>query len=448
MLNLNALLLSANFFDVTNIGYIIAIILLLTCSAFFSASEIAFSSSSRVRIKTLAEQNKRGARKALYICEHFDSALSTILVGSNFVNILSTTLCASLLLNVIFNPVAYNIVNTVVMTIIILVFCEILPKSVCKINPENAALKLAPILYVVMKIMFVFCAPFNLLQKAFTKKSKRVAKPTVTEDELEDIVETMEDEGVIDEQNAEIIFGALKFNDVSVKDVMTPRVDVICVNIASSIEEIKDSFLKHQYSRMPVYSKSKDNIVGILNQKDFFSAIVGKSKVNIEKMLTPPIFVSKNAKINNVMKLMQREKKHMAIVSDEYGGTSGVVTMEDCFEEVFGEVYDEHDDSVVTTISKLQDNKYLVNASLSVEELFDYLQIEKMPKDKYSSIATFLCDIAKKIPQQGAVVNFKTVDEVIDEDSKFVEKKITLSFKLTKVEKRRIKEVELTTTYD
>ena len=448
MLNLKALLLSANFFDVTNVGYIIAIILLLVCSAFFSASEIAFSSSSRVRIKTLAEQNKRGARKALYICEHFDSALSTILVGSNFVNILSTTLCASLLLNLILNPVVYNIVNTVVMTIIILVFCEILPKSVCKINPENSALKLAPILYVVMKIMFVFCAPFNLLQKAFTKKSKKNTKPTVTEDELEDIVETMEDEGVIDEQNAEIIFGALKFNDVSVKDVMTPRVDVVCVNIASSIDEIKDSFLKHQYSRVPVYSKSKDNIVGILNQKDFFSAIVGKSKVNIEKMLTPAIFVSKNTKINDVMKLMQREKKHMAIVSDEYGGTSGVVTMEDCFEEVFGEVYDEHDDSIVTTISKMQDNKYLVNASLSVEELFDYLQIEKMPKDKYSSIATFLCDIAKKIPQQGAIINFKTVDEVIDEDSKFVEKKITLSFKLTKVEKRRIKEVELTTTYD
>ena len=448
MLNLNALLLSANLFDVTNVGYIVGIIFLLVCSAFFSASEIAFSSSSRVRIKSLAEQNKRGARKALYIYEHFDNALSTILVGNNFVNILSTTLCASLLLNVIVNPIVYNIVNTVVMTIIILIFGEILPKSVSKINPENTSLKLAPILFVIMKVLYVFCAPFNLLQKAFTKKSKKSKKPTVTEDELEDIVETMEDEGVIDEQNADIIFGALKFNDVSVKDIMTPRVDVVCVNISSTIDEIKKLFLKNQYSRMPVYSKSKDNIVGILNQKDFFSALVGKSKVNLQDMITPAIFVSKNTKINDVMKLMQREKKHMAIVSDEYGGTSGIVTMEDCFEEVFGEVYDEHDDGVVTTISKLQDNKYLINASLSVEELFDYLQIEKMPKNKYSTIATFLCDIAKKIPQQGALINYKTVDEVINEDSKFIQKKITLSFKLTKVEKRRIKEVELTTTYD
>jgi len=448
MQNLNALLLSANLFDVANVGYIVGIIILLVFSAFFSSSEIAFSSSSRVRIKTLAEENKKGARKALYIYEHFDKALSTILVGNNFVNILSTTLCASLLLNVVTNPVVYNIVNTVVMTIIILIFGEILPKSIAKINPENTSLKLAPILYVVMKVLYVFCVPFNLLQKAFANRSKKDNKPTVTEDELEDIVETMEDEGVIDEQNAEIIFGALKFNDVSVKDIMTPRVDVVCVNVSSTIEEVKEMFLKHQYSRVPVYSKSKDNIVGILNQKDFFSAIVGKTKVDLEKMLTPAIFVSKNAKINNVIKLMQREKKHMAIVSDEYGGTSGIVTMEDCFEEVFGEVYDEHDDSVVTTISKLQDNKFLVNASLSVEELFDFLQIEKMPKNKYSTIATFLCDIAKKIPQQGAVINYKTVDEVIDDDSKFVEKKITLSFKLTKVEKRRIKEVELTTTYD
>lgn len=448
MLYLNALMLSANLFDITNAGYIIGIILLLICSAFFSASEIAFSSSSRVRIKSLAEQNKKGARKALYICEHFDSALSTILVGSNFVNILSTTLCASLLLNLILNPVVYNVVNTVVMTIVILVFCEILPKSICKINPENSALKLATVLYVVMKVLYVFCVPFNLLQKACTKKAKKAKKPTITEDELEDIVETMEDEGVIDEQNAEIIFGALKFNDVSVKDIMTPRVDMVCVNVSSTIEEITDSFLKNQYSRVPVYNKSKDNIVGILNQKDFFSAIVGKSKVKLEDMITPAIFVSKNTKLNDVMKVMQREKKHMAIVSDEYGGTSGIITMEDCFEEVFGEVYDEHDDSVVQTISKLEENKYLINANLSVEELFDYLQIEKMPKNKYSTIATFLCDIAKKLPQQGAVINFKTVDEVIDEDSKFIQKNITLSFKLKKVEKRRIKEVELTTTYD
>ncbi|MBQ3047829.1 MAG: HlyC/CorC family transporter [Clostridia bacterium] len=448
MQNLNALLLSANLFDVTNIGYIIGIVILLLFSAFFSASETAFSSSSRVRIKTLAEQNKKGARKALYIYEHFDNALSTILVGNNFVNILSTTLCASLLLNVIVNPVVYNIVNTVVMTIIILIFGEILPKSFSKNNPESTALKLAPILFVLMKVLYVVCVPFNWLQKVFTKKSKKDIKPTVTEDELEDIVETMEDEGVIDEQNAEIIFGALKFNDVSVKDIMTPRVDVVCVSATSTIDEIKNVFLKNQYSRVPVYNKSKDNVIGILNQKDFFSAIVGKTKIDLAKMITPAIYVSKNAKINNVIRLMQREKKHMAIVSDEYGGTSGIVTMEDCFEEVFGEVYDEHDDSVVTTISKLQDNKFLINASLSVEELFDYLQIEKMPKNKYSTIATFLCDIAKKIPQQGAVINFKTVDEVIDEDSKFIEKKITLSFKLTKVEKRRIKEVELTTTYD
>ena len=437
----------SNFFDVTNVGLIIAIVILLIFSAFFSASEIAFSSSSSVRIKNLAEQNKKGARKALYIYEHFDNALSTILVGNNFVNILSTTLCAFLFTNIIFNPVVYNIVNTVVMTIVILIFGEILPKAFAKANPEGVALKLAPILFVVMKIMFVFCAPFNLLQKAIKGKQKENKKPTITEDELEDIVETMEDEGVIDEQNAEIIFGALKFNDVSVKDIMTPRVDVICVNISSKIEEVKKLFLTYQYSRLPVYKKSKDNIVGILNQKDFFSAIIGNDKVSLESLVSPALFVTKNTKINDAMKLMQREKKHMAIVSDEYGGTSGVITMEDCFEEVFGEVYDEHDDSVVNTISQVNENKYKVNAELSVEELFDYLQIEKMPKNKYSTIATFLCELNKKIPQQGSVITFETIDEVIDEDSNFVKKQIVLTFTLTKVEKRRVKEVELSIDY-
>lgn len=437
----------SNFFDVTNIGVIISVVVLLTFSAFFSASEIAFSSSSNVRIKKLAEQNKKGARKALYIYEHFDNALSTILVGNNFVNILSTTLCAFLFTNIIVNPVVYNIVNTVVMTIVILIFGEILPKAIAKSNPEGMALKLAPMLFVVMKVLFVICAPFNWLQKAIKSKKPTDKKPTVTEDELETIVETMEDEGVIDEQNAEIIFGALKFNDVSVKDIMTPRVDMVCVNIDSKIEEVKKIFLTYQYSRLPVYKKSKDNIVGIINQKDFFSAIIGNDKVNIESLIAPALFVSKNTKINNAMKLMQREKKHMAIVSDEYGGTSGVITMEDCFEEVFGEVYDEHDDSVVNTISQVSENKYKVNAELSVEELFDYLQIEKMPKNKYSTIATFLCDLSKKVPQQSSVITFETVDEVIDENSNFIKKPIKLAFALTKVEKRRIKEVELTITY-
>ncbi len=439
-----SLLLSAQFFTVSNIVTIIGIFLLLIFSAFFSASEIAFSSSSNIRIRNFAEENTKGARKALYIQEHFDNALSTILVGNNFVNILSTTLCGYLFAKVIFNPVLYNIVNTVIMTIVILIFGEILPKSIAKSNPEKTALNLAPTLYVVMKVLFVVCYPFNMMQKALKNKTEKNQKPTITEDELETIVETMEDEGVIDEQNADIIFGALKVNDVAVKDIMTPRVDVVCVNVSSSIDDIKDVFLKNQFSRLPVYEKSKDNIIGVLNQKDFFSAIIGKEKVDIKNMITTPIFVTKGTKVNNVMRLMQREKKHMVIVSDEYGGTSGIVTMEDCFEEVFGEVYDEHDDSIVTTISKLEENKFLVNAELSVEELFDYLEVERMPDNMYSSIASFLCDLSKKIPQQGSVISYQTIDEVVDEDSRFVEKKITMNFKLTRVEKRRIREVELT----
>ena len=439
------LLSSGTFFDLSNILVLVGLILLLLFSAFFSASEIAFSSSSLVRIKNMAEENVRGSRKALYIAEHFDRALSTVLVGNNFVNILSTTLCAYLFFNLFKDPVVYNIMTTFVMTIIILIFGEILPKAIAKNDPEKSCIILAPILYIVMKVLFIFCLPFNLLQKLMKKGAKTEPHPTVTSDELETIVEKMEDEGVIDEQNADIIYGALKFNDVSVKDVMTPRVDVVCINVHSSIDEIKKTFLKTQFSRIPVYEKSKDNILGILNQKNFFSAIIGKNEIDLHKMLSPALYVTKTTKINDVMKLMQKEQKHMAIVSDEYGGTSGIITMEDCFEEVFGEVYDEYDD-IVNTISKVEENKYRVNAELSVEELFDYLQIEKMPKDKFSSIASFLCNISGKIPQQDIVITYKTIDETIDEDSKFVKTQLILTFKLVKVEKRRIKEVELVIT--
>ena len=448
MLSSKNLLGVAGVFGVTDFFIILGIVVLLVLSAFFSSSEIAFSSANKLRIKTLAEQNEKGSRKALYILEHFDKALSTILVGNNFVNILSTTLCAYLFVNFIKNPVLYNILNTVVMTIVILIFGEILPKAKTKINPERTALFLAPILYVTMKITYIFCLPFYGLQKLFTKRVKEDKTPTVTEDELENIVETMEDEGVIDEQNAEMIYGALKFNDVAVRDIMTPRVDVVCASVYSGIEEIKGIFLRNQFSRIPIYKKTKDNIIGILNQKDFFSAIIGKEKIDLEKMLTPALFVSKNTKINAVMKLMQKEKKHMAVVSDEYGGTSGIVTMEDCFEEVFGEVYDEHDESVVNTISKIADNTFKVNAELSVEELFDFLQIEQMPKNKYENIASFISEISKKIPQQNAIVTYKTEDEQINDESEFVKRQISLTFKLTRVERRRIKEVELKVEYN
>ena len=381
-------LICSNNFAVADGFAIAGILLLILFSAFFSASETAFSRANPLRIKSLADEKIKGARRATYICDNYDKALSTILVGNNLVNIASTTLCAYLLTKFILNATLSNLLNTVVMTIVILIFGEILPKGWAKSNPENVALKLSSALYVVMKITYVFCLPFIALQKIFLKKNSNDSEPTVTEDELESIVETMEDEGVIDEQNADMIFGALKLNDISVKDIMTPRVDVVCASINSSIDDIKNIFMKYQYSRIPIYKKSKDNIVGILNQKDFFSAIIGKDKIKLEQMITPALFVSKSTKINNVMKLMQKEKKHMAVVSDEYGGTSGIVTMEDCFEEVFGEVYDEHDDGAVTTITKIDENKYKINASLSVEEVFDYLQIEKMPKNRYSSIAS------------------------------------------------------------
>lgn len=430
--------------DVESILFSILIVLLLVFSAFYSASEIAFSSANNVRIMSLAEEKKRGARKALYIQKHFNEALSAILVGNNFVNILSTTLCASLFLRFISSPIVYNLVNTVVMTIIILIFGEILPKAAAKANPEKAALFLAPMLYVIMKITYIFCLPFNALQKVFSKKKKDL---TITKNELDSIVETMEDEGVIKKDNAEIIFGALKFSDVEVKDIMTPRVDVVCVTSQAGVEEVNKLFLKYQYSRLPVYEKTKDNIIGVLNQKDVFLVMAKDQKLNIKEVMASPIFVSTSTKASEAMRLMQKEKMHLAVVIDEYGGTSGIVTLEDCYEEIFGEVYDEHDDKIDFTIEKLKDDTYKINAETTLEDLFDYLKIEKMPEEKYSTLSTFLSDLLGRVPEQNAKISYDIEDEILGEDGKFLTKKLRLNFKLTKVVRRRILEVELCVKY-
>lgn len=435
-------------FVVTDFLYLIAIILLLVSSAFFSSSEIVFSSCNEVRIKNYAEDNKKGARKALYILENFDKSLCAILVGNNFVNILSTTLCASFFVKVILNPVLYNIINTVVMTIIILIFGEILPKSFGKLNPEATALRLAPILYVVTKITYPFWLPFYALQKVFKKKKTIDVSPSVTEEELDSIVETMEDEGVLDEKNADIIHGALKVKDVEVVDVMTPRVDMVCVDTLVSKEQLINLFLEYHYSRLPVYSKSVDNVIGIINQKDFFPVVCGKKEFNIKDIISPAIFVSKQTKVNDVFSIMQKENKHMAIVIDEFGGTSGLVTMEDCYEQVFGEVYDEHDERNENFIVKINEGDYKINPNISVEELFDYLAIEHLPEKKNCSLATFLCYIDKRVPEQNAKIIYETIDEILGEDCRFLSKQIRLEFTLTKVEKRRIKEVELKVSYE
>ncbi len=282
------LMLNAVQFGVVDAILICVLVVLLFLSAFFSSSETAFSTANSIRMKNYVEEKRKGARKALYIMEHYDKTLATILVGNNFVNIASTTICAIIFGRLIVNPTLANILNTVIMTIIVLIFGEILPKAMAKANAEKFALRFSGIMFVLIKVMYPITILFMLLQKAVLKKSKAEDNPTVTEDELESIIDTMEEEGVLDANDADIFQGVMDLDEQSIYDIMTPRVDVIAVSIDSKIEELQKVFLESGYSRLPVYEEDKDHMIGIVHIKDFIAKVLNKDKFVIKDIMSEP----------------------------------------------------------------------------------------------------------------------------------------------------------------
>ena len=425
-----------------NIWLFIIAILLLGCSAYFSASELAFTTVNQIRLKNLADNKVRGARKAIYIVEHYNKTLSTILIGNNLVNIGTTTICAYIFSMLIRDPALANILNTIIMTLIILTFGEILPKTLAKADPQKFALRTSGIMYMLMKILTPISFLFIKMQSIATKKAKNPIddEPTVTEGELESIIDTMEEEGVIGHDNADMMQGVLDLQTHTAYDIMTPRVDVSAINYTESVKNIQDVFMDTMYSRLPVYDETIDKIIGVLNQKDFFKAMLSGEKIYIKKIMTEPLYINENMKVDEVIRKMQSNKKHMAIVLDEHGGTSGIVCMEDAIEEMVGEIYDEHDDEVKELIDKKNDTEYIVDPDMDVKDLFEMLEIEHLPETSYSSVGGFLFDLSEELPVQGKVIVYKTIDERIV-DGVYVSVNVELHFTLTKVEDNRIKEI-------
>ena len=427
-----------------NIWLFVASIILIVCSSYFSASETAFSTVNQIRLKSLADNNVRGARKAIYITEHYEKTLSTILIGNNIVNIGVTTICAYIFSTLIANPALANVLNTLIMTIIILIFGEILPKTITKVEPQKFALRTSGIMYFLMKlftpISFFFLKMQNMATKKIKKANEVAEEPTVTEGELESIIDTMEEEGVISPENAEVMQGVLELSNRTAYDIMTPRVDVSAVNYTESVKNVQDMFMKTMYSRLPVYDETIDKVIGILNQKDFFKALLSGEKVMIKKIMTEPLFINDNMKVDDIIRRMQSSKKHMAIVLDEYGGTSGIVCMEDAIEEVVGEIYDEHDEEVKVEVVEKNNNEYIVDSEMDLKDLFEMLEIEHLPESEYSSVGGFLFGLTEDLPEEGKEITYKTVDERVV-DGVYVSVLVELHFVLTKVEDNRIKEI-------
>ena len=421
----------------------VAALLLLICSAYFSASEMAFTTVNQIRLKSLADNKVRGARKAIYITEHYDKTLSSILIGNNLVNIGLTTICAYIFSTLITNPTVANIANTGIMTIIILIFGEILPKTMTKVEPQKFALATSGILYAIIKVLTPISFLFLKLQQVATRKVKNTGnldEPTVTEGELESIIDTMEEEGVLDKSNAEIMQGVLDLESRTAYDIMTPRVDVSAINYTDSVKAIQDKFMETMYSRLPVYEDTIDKIIGVLNQKDFFKAMLSGEKIFIKKIMTDALYINENMKVDDVIRKMQSAKRHMAIVLDEYGGTSGIVCMEDAIEEMVGEIYDEHDEVDLAEVTQKDKNEYMIDAEMNLEDLFEMLSIEHLPDTDYTSVAGFLFELSEELPTEGKVIVYKTIDERVV-DGVYVSVPVEIHFTLSVVEDNRIKQI-------
>lgn len=353
--------------------YSIAIIILLFLSAYFSATETAFTSVNRVRIKNAASDGDERAKLVLSLSEEFDKVLSTILVGNNIVNI-TLTAVATVLFSKLYGYYGPT-VATIVTTILVLVFGEISPKSIAKEKPEGFAKKVAPTLYAVMVVLTPLTWIFGAWKKFIAKLFKLEADQGITEEELLTIVEEAETEGNIDEGQSELIQNAIEFNDLEAYDVLTPRVDLVAMEVDTPKEEVAALFKYTGFSRIPIYEGDLDNILGVLNQKDFHNYIIGTERT-VSEFVKPVVFVATSIKISALLKKMQAAKTHIAVIVDEYGGTAGIVTMEDIIEELVGEIYDEHDGNTTQEILQLQDGSYRVQCSANVEKMFDFFDTE------------------------------------------------------------------------
>lgn len=377
------------------IGMTVAIVILVMCSAYFSATETAFTSLNTIRMKTWAENGDKRAARALALEQDYDKLLSSILIGNNIVNITATTI-STLLFTKIF--VTYGAtISTVVITIVVLIFGEISPKSVAKEFPERFAMFSAPILRVIILVL----TPLNFLFSMWKKLLSKIFKPSgddgITEEELMGIVDQAESEGGLDAHEGDLIRASIEFNELDVSDILTPRVDLVAVDEESTMQEVGALFVENGYSRLPIYHETIDNIIGVVHQKDFYKARV-RGEDRLAMIKSPVVYTTPNTKIFKLLRILQMNKVHMAVVVDEYGGTEGIVTLEDILEELVGEIWDEHDE-VTEFLHKQPDGSYNIDCTTDLDDMYDLFEIKG--ECEASTVSGWVLEQIDRIPKQG-----------------------------------------------
>lgn len=405
---------------------LIVLIFLVLCYSFFSASETAFSSLNKIKLKALANTGNVQAERTYALTEKFPKLLTTILIGNTIVNVVAASLATVLFTNILGkNGVA---VSSVVMTLVIMIIGEILPKNIAKYKPEKYAMSVTWILEILMFIFTPLTFVFGYVEKLISKLYKDETD-TFSNDELITMVEEANEEGDMEDHEAEIITNALEFNDLDVGEILTPRIDVIAIDIdEDSLQDIEKMYRDSGYSRLPVYEDSLDNIIGVLHEKDFYYHLLYEKNLKIRNILQNVMYTSGQVKISSLLKQFQSSKSHIAIVVDEYGGTQGIITMEDILEELVGEIYDEHDE-VIEYYKKIDDNTYLVKADVDYDDMFEHFGIEINEEYEFNTTSAWVIDVLDKIPSVGDNFDYKNMHiEVTDADSKKVNE-IKITFK-------------------
>ena len=390
---------------------LVALIILIIFSGLFSATETAYSCMSKIKLKSMVALGKKNA-KAVYkfADENYDKLVTTILVGNNIVNItasaLSTILFAQLLVG---TGIDSTTVSTAVLTVVVLLFSEITPKYLASVYPEKMCFFFYPLMQLFYWLLLPFGKIFDLYKTGLAKIFKLKKDETVTDEELRSLVYEAEEDGTLKEDESELVRSALEFDDLKVEDILVPRVDVYAVNESETMDEIKETFEKTGYSRLPVYRDTIDNVVGLIHQRDFYASYI-KGDKDISSVVQDIVFTTEYTCISALLKQLQKSKIHMAAVSDEYGGLVGIVTLEDILEELVGEIWDEHDEEEVLS-GKIADGEFWVDGKCELTDFFNLYDMEENDLEcESNTVGGWVTEQYGAIPPIGEVIRYKNID--------------------------------------
>ena len=401
-----------------------ALVILVGFSAFFSASETAFSSLNQIRLKSRAEDGDSSAARVLNMAEQYDKLLSTILIGNNIVNIAAASI-GTILFTRMLGAERGATVSTIVLTIIVLIFGEVTPKSLAKEMPEKVATAVSPFLVLLMALMTPLTWLFTQWKKLLGHFVHSGEADTITEGELMTMVSEAENDGELTDRESELIRSAIEFDDVEVDEILTPRVDVVAVEDDIPLEELAQTFAESGYSRLPVYHGTIDNIIGVVHEKDFYIARLKKA-TKIDDLVVPTLYTTGSTQISQLLRTLREQHHHLAVVVDEYGGTEGIITLEDILEELVGEIWDEHDE-VTEDFRKQSDGSWLVSGSASVDDLYEELDLPEEEDIDSNTVNGLVQEKTCHLPKVGDRFTLGEYDGVV-----------------TRTAKRRVTEVRLT----